>query len=78
VADRACALVRLLSLGQPVPVDDARAALAPDAFEGLEAAGVLALGRDEVSATCSLLPYDGPLLAADGPGHRRRPGSPRR
>jgi methylase of polypeptide subunit release factors len=64
------ALVRLLALGQPVPVDEARTALSPDAFEGLEAAGVLALGRDEVSATCSLLPYNGLLLAADGPGRR--------
>jgi methylase of polypeptide subunit release factors len=65
----AYALVRLLALSQHVSLDDARGALAPAALEDLEAAGLLTLHGDGVSATGCLIPEDGLLLAGDGPAH---------
>ena len=52
-------------MGQPLPVDDARRALAPAALEDLGAAGLLALRGGEVVANHCLLVQDGLLLAGD-------------
>jgi methylase of polypeptide subunit release factors len=58
-------LVRLLALGQPLSLGEARRALAPAVPEDLGAAGLLALRGEEVLANHCLLVQDGLLLAGD-------------
>ncbi len=55
--------MRLLALSQHVSLDEARGALSPASLADLEAAGLLMLQGDEVSATSCLIPQDGLLLA---------------
>jgi methylase of polypeptide subunit release factors len=61
-------LVRLFLLGEAVPVEAARPALAPAAPEEWEAVGLLRLDGDALRADFELTPFEGLLLAADWEG----------
>jgi hypothetical protein len=65
---RLSALVRLLTLVQPLPILEARSALAPAVLEDLQAVGLLTLGEDEVTANYCVVPHGGLLLTGDRSG----------
>jgi methylase of polypeptide subunit release factors len=70
------ALVRLLLLGQPVPVRPARAALGPRALNALCEAGLLRRAGAGVRARARLTPFRGLFVAHDlGPQITRRPAA---
>ncbi|HEY3486220.1 MAG TPA: methyltransferase, partial [Ilumatobacteraceae bacterium] len=68
--DRLDVLLRLFLIGEPVPHDDARAALAPMAVDEWVAGGLVAVNGDEVEGLMTLRPLGGPerrLVAHDRP-----------
>ncbi len=71
--DRLAALVKLLALGRPLAVAQARTALAPVALEDVQATGLVTREGDEVIADYRLVPLEGLLLASDaGPPQQRQ------
>jgi SAM-dependent methyltransferase len=78
VADRAGGdarlevLVRLLALGHPIGVGDARAALPSAVLGELESIGLLTREGDQVAANYCLVPHDGLLLTGDRSGAEGR------
>jgi Methyltransferase small domain len=72
VDSRLSALVSLLALGPPVRVAEARSALGAVAIEDLQAAGLLAVEREDVISNYCLLPHEALLLAGDVPSYRDR------
>jgi methylase of polypeptide subunit release factors len=69
--DRLDALARLFLVSEPVPLDDARAALAPLTVDEWEAAGVVTIDGDSIRALITIRPLGGPddqLVAHDMAG----------